>query len=103
MARRIEDIVSEWPPSSWAGSYSGLDPLSPQGQGATVVDAVLRRESIRLVVQSDRREFSTSLSVSDPRLRRAVAETLRSAKGLTLEAAGKLAVEGSDATKETHQ
>lgn len=100
MARRIDVIFSEWPPSGWSGSYSGLDPLGPQSQGTTVIDAVLRGESIRLVVQSDGRELSTSLRVADPRLRRAVAETLRSAKGLTLEAAGKLAVEGSDTTKE---
>lgn len=100
MAVLIEDILSEWPPSSWPGSYVGSDPLSPQGRDPTIVDAVLRRDSIRLVVQLGSREFSASLSVPDPRLRKAVAEILRSAKGLTVEAAGKLPVEGIDVEKE---
>jgi hypothetical protein len=95
--RRVRDVVTFWPPSSWTSSYAGADPLTPRLSKARIVAVRGRKQGVSLQVEDGGRLFSTVLIIEDAESVSDLVTTLDRAKGLSLEDAGdlRLCEEGS--------
>ena len=87
--RRVREVVTFWPPSSWTSSYSGTDALTP---GPSAIIAAVRRSElgVSLRVRDGDRFFSTAFAIEDPERLADLVTTLEGAEGLSLEEAGDL-------------
>jgi hypothetical protein len=85
---KVSNTVKFWPPTAWASSYSGTDPLLPNVATAVLQDAVVRDKTIRLRATDQRHSFTAVVEVRDPSLLASVAHALSSARGKTLPEVG---------------
>jgi len=64
--RRVRDVVTFWPPSSWVSSYGGTDALTPRPSTAVIAAVQKRGQGVWLQVEDGGRSFSTVIAIEDP-------------------------------------
>lgn len=83
----LRDVL-EWPPTSCAGTYSGLDQLLPDPAQATIRKAKSEGNLILLDVAEGYRSWSCTVHVPQAYSVSLVLAALQRAAGKTLDAAG---------------
>lgn len=89
---KIKDVVQQWPPVAWAGSYGGRDPLDPDPARALVRSARAKGDGVILAVEDEGRDRSVWLPVEDAQSRDQLANAIDRQRGSKLRDLGEVVV-----------